>query len=49
MEEAKPVALRLLELAPSYTVSRYLSVIAYRDPEYRKRAGKILRAAGVPA
>lgn len=49
MDEAMPVALRLLELAPSYTVSRYLSVIAYKDPEYRKRAGKILRAAGVPA
>jgi adenylate cyclase len=46
--EAKTVAQHFLELVPHFTVSRYLSVIGIKDPEFRKRAGKTFRAAGVP-
>jgi tetratricopeptide (TPR) repeat protein len=48
MGEAKVVAQHLLELAPQFTVSRFLSMAPIKDPELRKRAGKIYRAAGVP-
>lgn len=48
MTEAKLVAQHMLELAPGFTVSRYLSLIPHKDPEFRKQTGKILRAAGVP-
>jgi len=48
IEEAKPAAQRLLELAPNFTVSRNQSVSPFKDPEFRKRAAEIFRAAGVP-
>ena len=48
MAEAKLVAQQILELAQGFTVSRYLSPIPHKDPEFRKQTGKILRAARVP-
>ena len=48
IEEAKLAARRMLELAPEFTVSRYLSVSPMKDPELRKRGAEIMRAAGVP-
>jgi adenylate cyclase len=48
IEEAKLAARRMLELAPSFTVSLYRSVSPFKDPELRKRGAEILRAAGVP-
>jgi hypothetical protein len=48
MTEAKSVAQHMAELAPGFTVSRYLSLVPHKDPEFRRRTGKILRAAGVP-
>jgi hypothetical protein len=38
----------MLELAPEFTVSRYLSISPFKDDEFRKRAAEIYRAAGVP-
>ena len=49
IEEAKPAARRMLELAPQYTVSRSQSVSPFKDPEFRKRSAEIFRAAGVPS
>ena len=46
--EAKPAAQRMLELAPNFTVSRSQSVSPFKNPEFRKRAAEIFRAAGVP-
>jgi hypothetical protein len=48
IEEAKLAAARLLELAPAYSVSYYLSVSPMRDHEYRETTAELLRAAGVP-
>ncbi len=48
IEEAKPVARRLLELAPEFTVSGYQSVSPYKDPAFRRRLAAIFRAAGIP-
>ena len=48
IEEAKLAAQRMLELAPNFTVSRNQSVSPFKNPEFRKRAGEIFRAAGVP-
>jgi adenylate cyclase len=48
IEEAKLAAQRMLELAPDFTVSRYLSVSPFKDPEVRKRGAEIYLAAGVP-
>jgi len=48
MKEAKLAAQRMLELAPEFTVSRYLSISPFKDAELRKRAAEIYRAAGVP-
>lgn len=48
IEEAKPAARRMLELAPKFTVSRNQSVSPFKNPEFRKRAAEIFRAAGVP-
>jgi adenylate cyclase len=47
--EAKLSAARLLELAPEFTVSRYMSVNPMRDPKHRKKVAGLLRAAGVPS
>jgi hypothetical protein len=47
-DEAKQAVHRLLELAPGFTVSQYLSVSPLRDPALRKRFAAIYRAAGVP-
>ena len=48
IDEAKLAAQRMLGLAPEFTVSRYQSMSPVKDPEYRKRAAEIYRAAGVP-
>ena len=48
IDEAKLAALRVLELMPEFTVSRYLSTSPFKDAEFRKRSAEILRAAGVP-
>ena len=48
IEEAKLAAQRMLELAPDFTVSRYLSVSPFKNPEFRKRGAEIYRAVGVP-
>jgi len=47
--EAKQAAARLLEVAPEFNVSRYLSVTPIKDSKLRKKVGALLRAAGVPA
>lgn len=48
MEEAKAAVRSMLEIAPDFTVSRYLSVSPFKDAEFRKQGGEVLRAAGVP-
>jgi adenylate cyclase len=48
IDEAKLAAQRLLELAPQFTVSRYQGLSPVKDPEYRRRAAEMFRAAGVP-
>jgi adenylate cyclase len=48
MEEAKLAAARLLEVAPAFTVSRYLSVSPMKDSEVREKCAGLLRAAGIP-
>jgi adenylate cyclase len=48
IDEAKLAAQRMLELTPDFTVSRYLSVSPFKDPEARKKGAEIYRAAGVP-
>ena len=47
-DEAKQAARRLVELAPDFTVARYLSVVPIQDAKLRKQIGMLLRAAGVP-
>ena len=37
-----------MELAPKLTVSRYLSSMPFKDAQFRKLCGEMLRAAGVP-
>jgi adenylate cyclase len=46
--EAKPVAQRLLAIAPQYTVSRHRRRVALRDPERIEMGCAALRAAGIP-
>jgi adenylate cyclase len=48
IDEAKVAAARMLEVAPEFTVSLFLSVIPIRDPKRRKKMAGLLRAAGVP-
>jgi hypothetical protein len=48
VEEAKLAARRLLDLAPGFTVSRFLSVSPIKDAERRNRSADIFRAAGIP-
>jgi adenylate cyclase len=48
INEARQAALRLLELSPEFTVSRYRSLSPVKDPKFRKRNAAIFRAAGVP-
>jgi adenylate cyclase len=48
LDEAKAVALRVLELAPGVTVSRYLSVTPFKDKAFRNRIAEGMRAAGIP-
>jgi adenylate cyclase len=48
IDEAQLAAQHMLELAPEFTVSRYQSMSPVKDPEYRKRAAELYRAAGVP-
>lgn len=48
VDEAKPVVQHLLELVPDFTVSRYLSVVGFKNAEFRKQSGKFFVAAGVP-
>lgn len=47
--EAQEAARRVLELTPTLTVSRYLSVFPAKDARLRKKAGALLKAAGIPA
>ena len=47
-DEARAATRRLVELAPGFTVSRYLSLSPVKDAEYRKATARIYRAAGVP-
>jgi tetratricopeptide (TPR) repeat protein len=48
IDEARLTARRLLELTPEFTVSRFESVSALRDPETRRRIANTYRAAGIP-
>ena len=48
LEEAKHAALRLRELSPKFTVSRYESFSPAKDAEYRRRNAEVFRAAGIP-
>ena len=41
-------AQRMLEVAPEFTVSRYLSVSPYKDAGFRKKVAEIYLAAGLP-
>ena len=47
-DEAKLAAQRIFELTPAFTVSQFEHVSPYKDPEWRKRAADVYRAAGVP-
>ena len=46
--EARVEAKRFMELAPRFTVRKYLCVVPYRDALRRHEVAKIYRAAGVP-
>lgn len=48
IDEARPVAQRLLELAPNFTVSLNEHVSPFKDADFRKRCAVIYRAAGIP-
>ncbi len=48
IDEATTAAQRMLEFAPGFTVSRFLSVSPYKDPAFRERIAEIFRAAGIP-
>jgi len=48
IDEAKFAAARLLEVAPEFTVSRYMSTMATWDPARLEKIARMLRAAGVP-
>jgi adenylate cyclase len=48
IDEAKLAVARLLEVAPAFTVSRFLSASPMKDPEVREKSAGLLRAAGVP-
>jgi TolB-like protein len=46
--EAQEAARQLLELAPRFTVSRYLSTVPLKDAKRREQVGSLLRSAGIP-
>lgn len=48
LDEAKAVAVRVLELSPGATISRYRSVSPFKDKAFRNRIADCMRAAGIP-
>ncbi len=48
VQEARRVARSLLELRPDFSVSRFASRYAYRDPQRNALLGEHLRLAGLP-
>jgi hypothetical protein len=48
IEESKPVAQKLLKIAPLFTVSSARDRYPIRNPEFIERSCAALRAAGIP-
>ena len=48
LDEAKAAARRLLEIAPSYSVSGRARLLPYKDQAHKDRYLNALRAAGIP-